>query len=241
MWLFPKKERFENTMNYYYINMAEDILSSLGHEEITYCASYAMGGAHLKDIVYESYGLKIVRPEVWGNNLEDPDYKKHHCIYIEYYGKRVLDKQDYIQGPWEAVLVELHNKIPVILRKEEEQKQREKKYRELISLIDEISHTSGRQTVQIDNEITIESYDDEDDYYRVNNFYYSVTHNSEDVFRAARASVSGEISCSTYTPGTWEEKMYSYLKQLKITKQREEESMLKKRASESLIELKKLI
>lgn len=233
--------RFVNTINFYYIDMAKDVLLNFGEEERTYNANLAMGGSYYEDIVYKKYGLTIVQPDLRRYNYErDRNYEKHHNIYIEYYGELVLDKQFYKQGPWEEVLIELHKKIPAILEEQKRQRQLNEKYREIESILSSIHGLSGNSVEHIGDEIIISYSDDEDDYYRVNYIYYEVTYNNNTVYESSHAILDNVSHCSVYTPGKWEDELYRYLDRLKIEKQRQRERWINERARESLNELKKM-
>ncbi len=233
--------RFVDTINFYYIDMAKDLLSNFGHEESTYNANLGKGGGYYKDIVYKNYGLTIVQPDLSRYHYKrDRNYEKHHNIYIKYYGDLVLDKQIYNQGPWEEVLIELHKKIPAILEEQKRQSQLYEKYREIVSVLGSIRGLSGKSVVHIGNGIITSFDDDEDDYCRVTWISYEVTYNNQTVFKANYSMNEKKIFCYVYTPGQWEDELYRYLEQLKINRQHQKERWVNERARESLNKLKNL-
>ena len=94
--------------------MARKILEQLGIEKNEYSANISKSGGYYHDRVYEGFGLKIV----------EPDYLRgEKGLYIDFDNIRMQDSRMYISGSWETVLYELYNKIPLILDKQNREKE----------------------------------------------------------------------------------------------------------------------
>lgn len=203
------------------LKMAREIVDKLGEEKSVYDSGLSFSGGYHHNLVYEGYGLKIVKPDV--------DYTYGEGLYVNYNGKKVLDRNTYIPGLWEDLLKEIYISINAILADKREKAINKANGENILEILYISPIKDGDK---IGNNISIEAtslyYGYEDEHYK--GASYRVIENDKVVLSGVR-NVDGEKTLSKYIPGSWEEEIKKYAKEAKLMeeqrKQQQEENCVR--------------
>lgn len=216
------------------LRKAEEIVNRLGEEKWGRTFLGSRTGRRCTDQVYKGYNLEIVK--------EEQGYTYEKDVYVNYKGKRVLDYEKYVSGPWEEVFNELYNSIDSILDDRINKERLVKKKESIHFAILDITGEGGR--VDIGDGIIVGSSawygGGYDQIYEGSSS--TVYKNGKLVFEKSMMfndRHSGDPYI-TYVPGSWEEKVKEYAVYAKKTREKSKQQTLYDEAMEEVKRLRKL-